>query len=38
MSDKRKLSIVFKSARGCQGMVLQLVFDPLAYVQIQRSA
>jgi len=30
---QKKLSIVFESARGCQGMVLQLVFDPLAYLQ-----
>lgn len=30
---QKKLSIVFESARDCQGMVLQLVFDPLAYLQ-----
>lgn len=30
---QKKLSFVFERARGCQGMVLQLVFDPLAYLQ-----
>jgi len=30
---QKKLSVVFECARGCQGMVLQLVFDPLAYLQ-----
>jgi len=30
---QKKLDIVFESARGCQGMVLQLVFNPLDCLQ-----
>ena len=31
--EQKKLDFVFECARGCQGMVLQLVFDPLDCLQ-----
>ena len=31
--EQKKLDVVFERARGCQVMVLQLVSDPLAYLQ-----
>jgi hypothetical protein len=31
--SQKKLDVVFESARGCQGMVLQLVFNPLNCLQ-----
>lgn len=33
ISGQKKTNFVFECARGCQGMVLQLVFNPVAYLQ-----